>query len=184
MPSVNNNKTKTAADELLGTVDFFGVDGDNRQLAGQIRCYADAAASAGAVPGRFEFWVANSAGTLVEVTEIASTGKFGYSANGGTVTQLTNKSTGATLSKASGQVTMNNASLDSNTTVSFTLTNTLIAATDILVLNHVSGGTAGSYSLNAQCGAGSASINVRNITGAPLAEAIVIAFVLIKGVTS
>jgi hypothetical protein len=79
---------------------------------------------------------------------------------------------------------MNAASLAAATTVTFTLTNSTIAATDLLVLNHVSGGTAGSYLLNAQCGAGSVSINVRNVTAGALAEAIVIGFAVIKAVTA
>ena len=79
---------------------------------------------------------------------------------------------------------MNNASLGAGTIVSFTLTNSAIAATDVLVLNHISGGTVGSYSLNAQCAAGSATINVRNNTAGGLSEAIVIQFALIKGVDS
>lgn len=103
---------------------------------------------------------------------------------GGTVTQATSKSTGVTLSKQTGQITMNAAALASDTTVSFVLTNTMIAATDFLGMNHISGGTPGSYLLNAQCAAGSATINVRNITAGSLSEAIVIQFVLIKGATS
>jgi hypothetical protein len=109
---------------------------------------------------------------------------YGNAGTGGTVTQSTSKSTSVTLSKACGQVTMNSAALASATIVSFTLTNTLIAATDVLILNHVSGGTPGSYTLNAQCGSGAATINVRNNTGGSLSEAIVISFVLIKASTS
>jgi hypothetical protein len=113
-----------------------------------------------------------------------NTDKAGYiTGEGGTVTQGTSKATAVTLSKKCGQITMHDASLAAATTVSFTLTNTTIAATDLLVLNHVSGGTAGSYLLNAQCGAGSASINVRNITAGSLGEAIVIGFAVIKAVT-
>jgi hypothetical protein len=54
----------------------------------------------------------------------------------------------------------------------------------VLILNHISGGTAGSYLLNAQSAAGSASINVRNITVGSLSEAIVIAFAVIKATTA
>jgi predicted aconitase with swiveling domain len=79
---------------------------------------------------------------------------------------------------------MNAAALAADTTVSFTLTNSSIAAGDILVMNHISGGTAGSYLLNAQSAAGSASINVRNITAGSLSEAIVIAFAVIKSTTT
>jgi hypothetical protein len=109
--------------------------------------------------------------------------KAGYiTGEGGAVTQATSKSTGVTLNTKCGQVTMNAAALAADTTVSFTLTNSTIAATDVLVLNHVSGGTAGSYLLNAQAAAGSASINVRNVTGGSLSEAIVIGFAVIKAV--
>jgi hypothetical protein len=114
-----------------------------------------------------------------------NTDKAGYiTGEGGTVTQATSKATGVTLSKKCGQITMHNASLAADTTVSFTLTNSTIAATDLLVLNHVSGGTAGAYLLNAQAAAGSASINVRNITAGSLSEAIVIGFAVIKAVTA
>ncbi len=104
--------------------------------------------------------------------------------NGGTVAQATSKSTGVTLSKQTGAITMDAANIAAGTIVSFVLTNTLIAATDVLVLNHISGGTVGSYTFNAQCAAGSATINVRNNTAGGLAEAIVIQFALIKGTTS
>lgn len=110
--------------------------------------------------------------------------KIGYQNGksvGGTVTQATSKSTGVALNKLTGQITMNAAALAADTTVSFTLTAALIAAGDILILNHISGGTAGSYLLNAQAAAGSASINVRNITAGSLSEAIVIGYAVIKG---
>lgn len=116
---------------------------------------------------------------------ITGTGKQGYNTgSGGTVTQLTDKSTGVTLDKTNGSITMDAANLGADTTVSFTLTNSTIEAGDILVMNHISGGTAGSYTLNAQSAAGSASINVRNVTAGALAEAIVIRFAVIKAVSA
>ena len=130
----------------------------------------------------------NASATTITSTSnilISSAGKLGYTTgSGGTVTQATSKSTGVTLNKTNGQITLNNAALAADTTVSFTLTDTLIAAGDVLILNHISGGTAGSYLLNAQSAAGSASINVRNITTGSLSEAIVIAFAVIKAVTA
>ena len=112
-----------------------------------------------------------------------NTDKAGYiTGEGGTVAQATSKATAVTLNKKCGQITMNAAALAAATTVTFVLTNSTIAATDLLVLNHVSGGTAGAYLLNAQAAAGSASINVRNITAASLSEAIVISFAVIKAV--
>lgn len=115
----------------------------------------------------------------------AATGGVGYTTGaGGTVTQATDKSTGVTLNRACGTITMAAGSIGNLNTATFTLTNSAIAAGDLLVLNHVSGGTAGAYSFNAQCGAGSASINVTNISGGSLNQQPVIAFAVIKGVTA
>lgn len=112
-------------------------------------------------------------------------GSVGYATGaGGTVTQATSKSTGVTLNKSCGQITLNNAALAASAIVSFTLTNSTISAGDVLILNHISGGTAGAYALNAQSAAGSASINVRNATAGSLSEAIVIAYAVIKAVTA
>jgi len=130
---------------------------------------------------------------VATATSVAATGALtssgtvgiGYAAGaGGTVTQATSKSTGVTLNKITGTITLNPAALAANTTVTFTLTNSAIAATDVLILNHVSGGTAGAYAINAQRGAGTATINVRNITAGSLSEAIVIGFAVIKAVTA
>jgi len=129
-------------------------------------------------------------GTSLAVTgAITSSGTsgIGYTTGaGGTVTQLTSKSTTVTLNKTCGRITMHDAALAHDTAVSFTLVNTTIAANDVLILNHLSGGTIGSYTLNAQCAAGSASITVRNarVTNVTLSEAIVIAFVVIKAAIS
>lgn len=127
------------------------------------------------------------ADSLLASNGIRSSGPdgVGYATGaGGTVTQATAKNTGVTLNKITGQITMNNGSLAASSIVSFVLTNSCIAAGDVLVLNHISGGTAGSYTLNAQSANGSATINIRNNTAGALAEAIVIAFAVIKAVTS
>ena len=73
-----------------------------------------------------------------------NTDKAGYiTGDGGTVTQATSKSTAVTLNKKCGTVTMNGAALAADAIVSFTLTNSTIAATDVIALIHASGGTAG-----------------------------------------
>lgn len=114
----------------------------------------------------------------------ATTG-IGYTTGaGGTVTQATNKATSVTLNKVTGLITMNNAALAADTTVTFTLTDSAIAATDTVILNHASAGTAGAYTLNAQVAAGSATINVRNVTAGSLSEAIVIRFTVIKSISA
>lgn len=128
-----------------------------------------------------------SANTVSTTTGIlsSSTAGIGFTTGaGGTVTQLTDKSTDVTLNKICGQITMNNASLAGGAIVSFGLNNTTIDPQDVLILNHVSGGTAGAYALNAQPSADQATINVTNITGGALGEAIVIGFVVVKASTS
>ncbi|HEX5257588.1 MAG TPA: hypothetical protein VFW35_02270 [Sphingomicrobium sp.] len=148
----------------LGLAGGLGVSGGNLTINGAISS-ATSVTIAGAIT--------------------SSGGGVGYATGaGGTVTQTTSKSTAVTLNKLCGQITMNAAALAASTTVSFTLTDSFIGTGDLLILNHVSGGTPGSYALNAQCGAGTATINVRNISGSSLSEAIVIAFAVHKAVTA
>jgi hypothetical protein len=112
---------------------------------------------------------------------ISGTGKQGYeTGSGGVVTQLTNKATTVVLNKTNGQITTNNANLLAATTVAFTLTNSTIEAGDIIVMNHITGGTIGSYLFQASTLAGSATIYVTNWTAGALAEAIGIRFAVIK----
>jgi len=144
--------------------------------------FPDATGTVALVAGSTGQVTYNDAGVLAggNLRYDSTAGTFGYGTGRGIVTQGTNKSTGVTLNAPCGAITMNGAALNADTTVSFTLTNTSIAATDLLVLNHVSGGTAGAYVLNAQAAAGSASINVTNISTGSLSEAIVIGFAVIK----
>ena len=116
---------------------------------------------------------------------ITGTGKQGYATgSGGAVVQVTNKATGVTLDKSNGQITMVNSALAGTTIVSFTLTNSVIEAGDIIVMNHISGGTLGAYAFNASTAAGSASINVSNLTLGALTDAIVLRFAVIKVVSA
>jgi len=104
---------------------------------------------------------------------------------GGTVTQATNKATGVTLNTESGQITMNDATLNAGVEVSFTVTNSKVAATDVVVACHGSAGTAGSYLVNANAIAdGSFAVTVSNVSAGNLGEAIVINFVALKGASS
>ena len=112
------------------------------------------------------------------------TGKIGYANGaGGTVAQSGNKSGGVTLNKQSGEITMQNTNLAADTTVNFLLTNSTIAATDLLVINQTSTANSGGYVFNAICGAGNANIAVRNIMAATAGDAIVLRFAVVKGAT-
>ena len=101
---------------------------------------------------------------------------------GGTVTQLTSKSTAVTLNKPSGQIVMNNAALAAGAIAEFQFSNTLISATDTLILN-CNGFV--SYRLEVRnILGGTAIIRVTNISGGNLSEALIINFNLIKGAQS
>ena len=105
--------------------------------------------------------------------------------DGGTVTQASNKSTGVTLSTNSGQITMNGAALADDTEISFVVTNTNVAATDVVIVNHGSAGTMGAYDLQASnIGAGTFEVSVKNVSGGSLSEASVVNFAVIKGASS
>ena len=108
-------------------------------------------------------------------------GELGYTAEAsGTVTQATDKSTGVTLNKSAGQITLNGASLANITNVSFTLTNSTISAKDVIILSVSSGATAGAYNcwISSKT-TGSCVITIRNLSGGALAEAFVINYAVI-----
>jgi hypothetical protein len=125
-------------------------------------------------------------GTLTGIGFLAgaATAVIGFATglgSGGAVTQATSKSTGVTLNTPTGEITMNNAALAAAAIVSFTLTDSSIGAHDTIAINHASAGTVGSYLLNAQAAAGSATVTVTNISAGSLSEAIVLRYAVIKG---
>jgi len=106
-------------------------------------------------------------------------------ADGGTVGQDTSKSTAVELNTHSGQITMDDAALADDAVVSLTVTNSNIAATDVVIVNHSSGGTLGVYVVQAHTiASGSFKISVENISGGSLAETPIISFAVIKGASS
>ena len=128
----------------------------------------------------------NGVVTTLAILSSGPTAGIGYRTGaGGTVTQATSKSTGVTLNNICGAITMNAASLAATTSVGFTLTNSAIAATDIVIVNLKSGATADSYTVTVDAvAAGSCRISLRNVTGGALAEAVVLNFTVIKAVTA
>jgi hypothetical protein len=140
---------------------------------------------------QFEFSTVDS-GTTITIFDLnrpllGSVGAaVGYSTGtGGTVTQATDKSTGVTLNKRCGQITMNAAALAAAAEVSFTLTNSTIAATDVVMVSIASGATAGAYSVQCDAtAAGSCRISVGNRFASSRSEAIVLNFAVIKAVNA
>lgn len=118
--------------------------------------------------------------------EITSTGKMGYAVGaGGTVTQITSKNTGVTLNKLTGVITTHTQEIKTLFRISFTLTNSQIAETDNIEVNHISGGTAGAYIVSANAiAAGSCQITMFNASVEDLTEVLLLRFSVKKGVSS
>ena len=91
--------------------------------------------------------------------------------DGGAVIQTTSKSTAVTLNKICGTISMEEAgAMATNAIESFTFNNNKIAATDIIVITHISGDTIGDIFV--QCvatGGGTATVYVKNVSGAEIA---------------
>lgn len=117
---------------------------------------------------------------MPSIFEATADKALGY-VSGGAVTQATNKSTGVTLNQPCGQITMNNAALAAAAEVSFTVTNSFCTAGDVVLVNHGSVGSAGSYIVQANLIAdGSFKITVSNVSAGSLSEAIVLNYAIIK----
>jgi hypothetical protein len=108
---------------------------------------------------------------------------FGYVAGaGGAVTQTGSRTTGVTCNTPTGAITLFSAA-GSPTPATFTVTNSTIAATDVVVLS-VKSGAANNYSLNVSAvAAGSFNITFWAQTGTT-ADAPVVNFVVLKGAAS
>jgi hypothetical protein len=118
-----------------------------------------------------------------EFTTCYASAELGYSAAAqGSVTQATSKSTGVTLNKSAGRITMHVADLAAATSVTFTLTNSLISANDVVVVSISGGGTAGAYwpFVSSQT-TGSAVIGLYNNTSGTLGQAVIINYAIIHG---
>jgi hypothetical protein len=112
--------------------------------------------------------------------------KIGYdTGSGGSITQGAGaKTNSVTLNRPTGTIVTDSASLGANTAVTFNLSNTVIEATDVILISHITGGTLGSYNFAVSPAAGNANITIRNITAGALAEALTLRFVVIKSVNS
>jgi hypothetical protein len=118
---------------------------------------------------------------------VTGSGGLGYgTGSGGTVTQATSKATAVTLNKTNGQIAMNNAALAANTSVRFAVTNSSVAASDVIIVNLQQGfSTPSSYRWQVESiVAGTFYISVTNTTAGSLSEGLVLNFAVIKAVTA
>ena len=122
------------------------------------------------------FYISTAANNAIAAAPAIGFGPVGF----GTVTQGTSKTTAVTLNAKCGVITTHGAALAATTSVQFTLTNSAISATDVVIANQGSGGTAGSYQAHVvSVGAGTSVIRLSNTSAGSLSEAVTINFAVI-----
>ena len=123
-----------------------------------------------------------------DIVVVDGTGAIGYQTAGAAVTQATNRTTGVTISTLSGKITTNNASLAAEASANFTVTNTLVALGDVVVVSIQSGTNGGNTAVSViTVAAGSFVIKVSNNNaagGTAETGAIIINFAVIKAVAA
>jgi hypothetical protein len=148
----------------------------------------------GTAGGSFE-WYTGTAGATLRLTlnatglvgtgavlSSSSTAGVGYSTGaGGTVTQITSRTTGVTLNKITGAITLVSAA-GSVAWQSFTVTNSAVAATDTIICNQVSGTDLNMIHVTA-IAAGSFRISFATTAGVTV-EQPVFRFTVIKSVSA
>jgi hypothetical protein len=127
----------------MGKIEFYSPDLDNATVGAYI--LGSAVGTAGG--GTIRFGAAANAATAAEVCRVADTGftmtkdtaGLGYgTGTGGAVTQATSRTNDVTLNKTNGAITLVSAA-GTATWQSFTVTNSTVAATDVVILSQKSG---------------------------------------------
>ena len=187
--TIANSDTTTSNTSQLN---FAAVTGASPNLysSAVISCVFGARTNTVYPSGVLTFSTSTATAAPVERMRIDSSGNvlvtnpagLGYgTGSGGTVTQATSRTTGVTLSKPTGAITMFSAA-GSVVAATFTVTNTLVAATDTIILNQKSG-TNLYVLLVTAVAAGSFNITFYT-TGGVATDAPVINFAIIKGATA
>ena len=122
------------------------------------------------------FFISTATNNAIAAAPAIGFGPVGF----GTVTQGTSKTTAVTLNAKCGVITTHGAALAASTAIQFTMTNSAISATDVVIANQGSGGTAGSYQTHVvSVGAGTSVIRLSNTSAGSLSEAVTINFAVI-----
>ncbi len=130
-------------------------------------------------------WAAATGDITTTGQVLSSGGGIGYTTGaGGTVTQITSRATSVTLNELCGNITMFSAAQAANAIITFTLTNSFIAATDYLLVQHISATNGGAWVFSTVCGAGSATISITNSSNASITSATPLRFFVLKATTN
>ena len=185
--TLQTGETDIAADDKLGVINFQapdeGTGTDAILVAAGIEAISEGDFSATNNATKLSFKTAASEAATEKMT-LSSGGVLGFS-SGGAVAQGGAKTTGVTLNKPSGKITMNGGALADDAIVTFALTNDKISTSSCVIVNHASVGDLNGYQISASnMGIGSCDINVRNISGSSLGEAIVLNFIVLNATIS
>lgn len=130
-----------------------------------------------------------------QLDELIKSGLFTTQANaivngrvtgdGGAVTQTTDRSTGVTLNTICGQITTDTTSLAAGAEATFVVTNSKVAATDVVSVCVASGAVATPLAYVSAVAAGSFSITITNLHAATgETGALVLNFIVHKAVAA
>lgn len=186
--------TKQYVDAVSSSLTSSKVSKAGDTMTGLLVLSADPTAALGAATKQYaDLKVAKAGdsltGPLTTNSTILANGnssKIGYNTGaGGSITQgAGSKTNSVTLNRPTGIIVTDNAALNANTAVTFNLSNSVIEATDIVLVSHVSGGSLSAYNFAAEPAAGNANIVIRNIAGVNLSEALTLRFIVLKSVNA
>ena len=177
----------TAASWEAGYTDFGTITGTGANVMDTSPTITTPAITGGTINNTVIGGTTQAAGsftTVVGTTSVLSsgTGGVGYSTgSGGAITQLTSRVTGVTLDKTAGAITLFTAA-GTATPQTFTVTNSTVAATDVIVLNQKSGSNLYILLVTAVA-AGSFNVTFYT-TGGTASDAPVINYAVIKAVAA
>jgi hypothetical protein len=179
LPIVQSGTTKQVTNALLFTNSTLVAPALGTVASGNISaCTSTSMVLTTPVIGVATGTSLTASGTIVST----GTAGVGYAVGaGGAVTQITSRTTGVTLNKTSGAITLVSAA-GSATAATFTVTNSTVAATDVIILNQKSGTDLYDLMVTAVA-AGSFNITFRT-TGGTTTETPVFNFAVIKAVAS
>ena len=178
--------TTSAANQPIGKIEFYNSDATNAAVGAYILS-SSAGVDGG---GTIRFGAAANAAAVAEICRVTDTGftvtkdtaGLGYgTGTGGAVTQATSRTTGVTLNKTNGAITLVSAA-GTATWQSFTVTNSTVAATDVVILSQKSGTDLYMLEVTAVA-AGSFRISFAT-TGGTTTEQPVVNFAVIKAVAA
>jgi len=112
--------------------------------------------------------------TNLNVAQLTITGRT-------TVTQATSKATDVTIDSSVGTITTHNASLGAGAFETFTVNNTKVSSTDVIIVNVQLGGASGNYTVSVtDVTNGAFDITITNNSGSADSDAVDINFAVIK----